>query len=90
MLFMDSNLIMIWAAGTTDQGKVEQWFFLGVFANVSTGMIWEKQVRRTMIIKAGQKYKDKNNGVHFLFGAPWKNNLTAPVTQAFVSQKLTR
>ena len=45
MLFMDSNLILIWAAGTTNQGMVEQWFFSRVFANISTGMIWEKQVR---------------------------------------------
>ena len=69
MLFMDSNLILIWAAGTTNQGMVEQWFFSRVFANISTGMIWEKQVRRTTVIKAGQKYKDENDGVRFLFGA---------------------
>lgn len=69
MLFMDSNLILIWAAGTTNQGMVEQWFFSRVFANISTGMIWEKQVSRTTVIKAGQKYKDENDGVHFLFGA---------------------
>ena len=67
MLFMDSNLILIWAAGTTNQGMIQQWSFSGILADISTGMIWEKQVRRTTVIKAGQKYKDENDGVHFLF-----------------------